>query len=197
MAAFDKGELQSEIANLSRWKRIAFAASCVEVLVPSYARFSELEGVGDPELVRNTLNAIWSGLNHPSFDDEPIDLPPSGSIRSLVPREDERNEWSPQAEDAVASLFYLLEFIQNDDVQFLIYVAQRAYAAIDELTARQMDLGVVDATKRRALLEAPAIQAELVRQQDAIRSLRDATDGEASVLSELRARSESLAVGGQ
>jgi hypothetical protein len=101
-----------------------------------------------------------------------------------------------RAEDLGLKPRNLLEFIQNDDVQFLIYIAQRAYSAIDELTARQMDLGVLDATRRRELLEATAIQAELIRQQDAIRSLRRSSDGDESVWLILKATSESLAVGG-
>jgi uncharacterized protein YjaG (DUF416 family) len=197
MAVFDKDDLRSQLGGLSKWKQVAFAASCIEVLVPSYARFAELEGVGDPGLVRTAVNAVWSGLRSSSSYSEPTDLPPSGAVRDLVPAEDDWNDWAPQAEDAVASLFYLLEFMQNDDVQFLVYVAQRAYSAVDELTARQMDLGVLDATQRSALLDAPPIQAELVRQQDAIRSLRDSLEGDESVLSRLRATSESLAAGGQ
>jgi uncharacterized protein YjaG (DUF416 family) len=197
MVTFDKGGLREQLASMSKWKQVAFGASCVETLVPSYARFAELEGVGEPGLVRAATDAVWSELSRTLLDGEPTDLPPSSSIRSLVPTDDDWNEWSPQAEDAVASLFYLLEYIRNDDIKFLVYVAQRAYSAIDELTARQLDLGVLDAAQRRALLESSSIQAELVRQQDAIGILCDSSDGDESALSRLRATSESLAVGGR
>jgi uncharacterized protein YjaG (DUF416 family) len=192
---FDKGRLRQLLVRLSKWKQVAFAASCVEILVPSYARFAELEGVGDPALVRAAAEAVWSELGRSLFEGDPPDLPPSSSIRRLVPNEDDWNEWAPQAEDAIAALFYLLEFVQNNNIEFLIYVAQRAYSAIDELTARQLDLGVLDAAQRRALLQSPPIQTELLRQQDAIRLLQDSSDGDESLLSNLRETSKSLAVG--
>jgi uncharacterized protein YjaG (DUF416 family) len=197
MSVFDRSDVQTGLADLSEWQRVAFAVSCIEILVPSYARFAAMEGVGDPELVRTAVDAVWSWLRASPSGDGPADLPPSSSVRSLVPAEDDWNEWAPQAEDAVASLYYLLEFLQTDDVQFLNYVAERAFSAVDELTARQMDLGVIDEPGRRALAEASAVQAELARQQEAMRVIRNSADGDESVLGWLKTTSESLAVGGR
>ncbi|MFI7603713.1 DUF416 family protein [Micromonospora sp. NPDC049366] len=148
---------------------MAFAASCVEVLVPSYVRYSELEQVGDPALVRAVTDAVWSALVSDQPEEGLSALPSAGAVRELLPSEEGWNEWAPQAEDAIASLGYLLELVRNDDVTVAAYPAERAYAAVDELTAREQDLGVLDADGREALLESPPIQVELQRQAEALR----------------------------
>jgi uncharacterized protein YjaG (DUF416 family) len=196
-AVFDPERLRQDLASMTRWKRVAFAISCVEILIPSYARFAELENAGNPEFVRATTDAVWAELGRASFEIDASDLPSTASVRELLPGEDEWNEWAPQAEDAIASLVYLLELVHSNDISYVVYAAQRAYAAVDEFAARQFGLGVLDAEQRAELLQSASIQTELVRQEDALRVLRESSDGDESVLSNLRATSCLLAVGGE
>jgi len=173
MATFDSERLRVDLAGLTRWQRIAFAAGCAEVLVPAYARFSTAEGTGDPVLVRATTDAVWAGL-------EAAATPSPEAIRVLSPVEDDWNEWAPQAEDAIAALVYLLELIRNDDIDLAAYPAERAYSAIDELAARD---GAPD----------DAVWAELQRQTDALQLLRKAGD-DRSVVADLRAAAQRLPI---
>jgi len=190
---FDTERLREDLASLTAWQRVAFAVACVEVLVPSYFRFAALEGVGDPEFVRDTTDSVWSELERPSFDSSR--LPSSATVEEMLPEEDDWNEWAPQAEDAIAALFYLIELVHSDDVKFAFHAAERSYSAVDEFAAREADLRVLDAAGRAALLESPLIQAELARQRAALRILRAASGEPGSVLAELRTSAERHAIG--
>ncbi|WP_328369613.1 DUF416 family protein [Micromonospora zamorensis] len=193
--SFDGQRLRVVVAALEPWQRVAFAASCVEVLVPSYVKFSELKQVGDADLVRTSVDAVWSALEVHEPDVLYPELPSPESVKELLPSEDDWNEWAPQAEDAVASLVYLLELLGSDDVTYAIYTAERAYAAVDEFSAREQGLGVLDADDRAALLGSPSTQVELRRQTEALRILRDSAGGRSAV-AELRAAAQRTPVGG-
>lgn len=192
---FDSQRLREDLANLAPWQRAAFAVSCVEVLIPAYLKFSELEEAGDPVLVRTSVDAVWSGLQGGDMSGAASELPTPDSIKELLPAEEDWNEWAPQAEDAIASLVYLLELLREDNVDLAVYVAERAYAAADEFEAREQDLEVLRSDDSEALLQASSIQAELQRQVDALDALQDpATDS--SIISGLRAAAVQVPVGG-
>ncbi|MEU8407061.1 DUF416 family protein [Micromonospora sp. NPDC048842] len=192
---FDGQRLRTVLATLEPWQRVAFAVSCVEVLVPSYVRFSEPDQVGDAHLVRASVDAVWSALaGHQPAVHYP-ELPSPDAVKELLPAEDDWNDWAPQAEDAVASLVYLLELVDSDDVTDAVYTAERAYAAVDEFSAREQDLEVLDADDREALLGSPSVQDELRRQTEALTILGDSA-ADRSAVAELRAAARRNPVGG-
>ncbi|MEV0726978.1 DUF416 family protein [Micromonospora purpureochromogenes] len=192
---FDSQRLREELANLDPWQRTAFAVSCVEVLVPAYLKFSRLEEVGDPVLVRNSVDAVWLGLQGRDMSSAVSELPSPDSIKELLPAEEDWNEWAPQAEDAIASLVYLLELLRDDNVDLAVYIAERAYAAADEFEAREQDLEVLGSNDSEALLQASSIQAELQRQVDALNALQ-VPEADSSVIAVLRAAAMQVPVGG-
>jgi uncharacterized protein YjaG (DUF416 family) len=195
MLDFSAPRLLANLADLSRWQVMVFVATCVEVLTPSYVRFAELEGVGDPGLVNDTVDTVWVGLGGAG----PIerDLPSSDQILSLLPAEDDWNEWAPQAENAIAALTFLVRLVGNGEVGLAVRAAQQSYEAADEFASRQMDSGLLDAVGRMGLLESPTVQTELRRQEDLLRMLREAPDGGLSVMSEARQAARSQAIGGR
>nr|WP_165449456.1 DUF416 family protein [Krasilnikovia cinnamomea] len=192
---FDGEQLRASLGALTSWQRVAFAVSCVEVLVPSYARFSEIEEVGDPELVRTVVDAVWSSLGTSDGFSMPPDLPSPDAVKELLPTEDDWNEWAPQAEDAIAALVYLLELIRSDDVEMAAYTSERAYAAVDEFTAREQELEVLDASDRESLLESASIQTELQRQATTLDILRN-RGADSSAIAELRVLAQRAPIGG-
>jgi uncharacterized protein YjaG (DUF416 family) len=192
---FDRDGVRESLSVLAPWQRVGFAAGCVEVLLPAYLRFSELEEVGDPVLVRAAMDAVWSGLESADRSVPDGDLPSPDSIRALLPAEDDWNEWAPQAEDAVAALVYLLQLVRDDDVELAVYAAERAYAAADEFEARSQELAVLDAQDRQMLSESPSVQTELRRQVESLAALRNPQVGPAEI-ARLRADALRKPVGG-
>ncbi|KIR61302.1 hypothetical protein TK50_26730 [Micromonospora haikouensis] len=192
---FDSQRLREGLANLAPWHRVAFAVSCVEVLIPAYLKFSELEEAGDRVLVRMWVDAVWSGLQGGNMSSAISELPSPDSIKELLPVQEEWNEWAPQAEDAIASLVYLLELLRDDNVDLAVYVAERAYAAADEFEAREQDLEVIGSDDSEVLLQASSIQAELQRQVDVLSALQDPV-ADSSIIAGLRAAAMRVPVGG-
>ncbi|GAA2859639.1 hypothetical protein Acy02nite_23780 [Actinoplanes cyaneus] len=192
---FDSEQLREDLAGLAQWQRVAFAAGCVEVLVPAYSKFSELEEIGDPALVRSCVDVIWSGLEGLDLSGTAAGLPSPESIKEMLPGEEDWNEWAPQAEDAIAALVYLLEILRDDNVDLAVYVAERAYAAADDYEAREQGLEVLGSEESEALLRASSIQTELLRQADALNALRDPA-ADFSVIASLRVAAMQAPVGG-
>ncbi|MDG4838427.1 DUF416 family protein [Micromonospora sp. WMMD967] len=191
---FDSQRLRGNLVSLAPWQRVAFAAGCVEVLIPAYLKFSELEEVGDPVLVRTSVDAVWSGLQGGDVSGVASELPTPDSMKELLPAEEDWNEGAPQAEDAIASLVYLLEILRDDNVDLAVYAAERAYSAADEFEAREQDLEVLGRDDGEALLQASSIQAELRRQADALDALQDPV-ADLSIVSGLRAAAMQVPVG--
>lgn len=192
---FDRDGVREGLSALTPWHRVGFAAGCVEVLLPAYSRFSELEEVGDPVLVRTVMDAVWTKLESADRSVSGGDLPSPDSIQELLPAEEDWNEWAPQAEDAIAALVYLLRLVRDDDVNLAVYAAERAYAAADEFEARKQELEVLDAHDRQMLLESSSVQVELRRQVESLEILRHPLAGLAEI-ARLRAEAMRRPVGG-
>ncbi|MFI9530920.1 DUF416 family protein [Micromonospora rosaria] len=192
MLFFDEDRLNEELRDLGHWQRVAFVASCVEVLVPGYARFCEEEGVGDPDLIGNIVNQVWDGLRRPVL--EGIEVPSPSSVLDSLPEEEDWNEWFPQAENAVAATSFLVELVRNNDASLAVRAANQCYEAVDELAARGIEGGLLDAEAREVLGELPLVQKELLRQQEAILELRKAVDRGYSTVVRLRDRASSGAI---
>jgi len=195
MADQDPQRLGDQLSVLTHWQRVAFAATCVEVLVPSYRRFSELEEVGDAAFVESAIAAVWAELER-SDEIDSTGIPSSAAVLEFMPQEEDWNDWSPQAENAITALAYLTMLIREDDVQYAVYPAEHAYEAVDELVNRDPEPRMLDAVARAAVSGSAAIQAELERQEEVLRILSDSADGGRSRLGELRDHARRGAIGG-
>lgn len=171
MADQDPQELYVLLSALAHWQRIAFAASCVEVLVPSYRRFSQLEQVGDADFVQNTIDSVWTQLETEEDYFDSSGVPASDQVLGLMPEEDDWNDWYPQAENAITALAYLVMLAREDNAQYAVHAAEHSYEAVDELVSRDPEPRMLNASARAELLAEHAIQAELVRQSQALEIL--------------------------
>src|SRR5262245_53604306 len=195
MLTFDRARLRSDLEGLDRWQVVAFAGTCAEVLIPGYRRFAELEEVGDVDLLNAVLDAAWAALPEDASAELPVPSP--DTILGLLPQEEDWNEWAPQAENAVAAVHFVAKLQDSGDVDLAVREAQQAYEAVEELVARQApDGGLLDAAARTRLLESDPVQAELERQEQVVRTLRESPDDRRALLAELRRSARQQAVGG-
>src|SRR5437764_14779310 len=58
----DLDKLMTSLSGLSARARSAFAAACAERQAPAYARVSAQASRGDPDMLANALEALWSDL---------------------------------------------------------------------------------------------------------------------------------------
>lgn len=196
MLDFDDVNLSDELSQLDHWQRVAFVASCVEVLIPSYVRFAELEEIGDPGMVASVIDRVWVSLGDPQGDLGRLELPSSEALLELSPEEEDWNEWAPQAENAIAALSFLVDLTRNDDPGLAVRAAQQCYEAADEFAAREIDAGLLDAAARAELIGSVVVQNELRRQKEVVETLRQASDRGPSVLTTVREAARLNAIGG-
>jgi uncharacterized protein YjaG (DUF416 family) len=193
---FNATGLRAALTELHEWHRAAFAIACVEALIPAYERYCAMEQAGDPALVRQATDAVWQHLEPERFGQPDISLPAREALMAIMPEDEDWNEWAPQAEDTIAALVMVLDLLHDNEPELAARIATRPYASADELSARTMEVGVVGEAERRQLLESPAVQAELERQERALTALRQVARPESSVLRELRQGAHRFHIGG-
>lgn len=57
--------IQSELSTLSRDQRLVYGIASCETMFPSYEAFSAASGFGNPALLRDVLDRIWTCLERP------------------------------------------------------------------------------------------------------------------------------------
>ena len=196
MYDFSAERLLRDSGGFSQWKMEVFSASCSEVLISCYRKFSELEGVGDPDYMEEVLEGVWAALLTPRDGASGVDLPASQEILMMLPDQDEEwNEWSACAENAVASVGLLLELMAGGGREVVARIAQQSYEAVDWIAADDLDPPFVDARQAELILGSEIVQVELGRQLSAIEALRVAQDGQLDVVSALRRDAVALSIG--
>ncbi|XVV16182.1 DUF416 family protein [Actinoplanes sp. CA-131856] len=153
----DDEQFHAGLGRLDRWQAGVFAASCAEVLYPSYARFVDIERVGDSRFVRSTLDAAWERLE----GGEGAALPSGDEVLRLLPLEEDWNDWAAQAENAIGALSIVVGILDGHGKPGAAAdAAYQAYEAADELANRWEDDTAVP----------EAVDDEVARQKEAVRT---------------------------
>ncbi len=180
---FDRQELLARLNLLSAHGRVAFAAACATRLGKGYECWSARSGGGDPVAFGRLLSRLWGDLCGAALTHaESADLE-SASLELLLD-EDAVGTDGAAAADGVAALAYAVRCRRTGAAQDALWVAQRAYDAVDGHVVRvaSVDLNTLCAEDR--ILSHPLIQQELARQ---LRDLEQLLRGRVSV-DELRRR---------
>jgi uncharacterized protein YjaG (DUF416 family) len=163
---FSRIDLVKKLDRLPMPRRLIFAATCAERLLPAYFTAWDLTGKGDPEMLARSLARPWDDIaGEPMTENEVqvnIDI-----CMDLVPQ-DYHEPWfveQASAEDASVALVYALTCRQSGDSQDAMWSAERAYNALDHFVVNRdnVDLNALGAEGR--IVADPLIQAELARQR--------------------------------
>ncbi|MCX4423623.1 DUF416 family protein [Streptomyces mirabilis] len=196
MLDFDPEGIRGQLAGLDEWSIATFSAACVEFLIPSYRRFSEAEGVGDSDAVEAQLDSVWRALVNDSLNSLGLELPRSEAVMHYVPDQDEEwNDWSACAENAVTALALLLDYCATRELDLAVRIANQAYEAVDWIASSEMDVPIMDSRSARGIRESNVVQVELKRQQDSLYSLREGGFSKTSMAQRLREISQESALG--
>lgn len=122
---YDESEIATRVAALPSAARALFACACAERLMAAFRWFCDVTGSAGFKMVRETLDAAWSG-----------DAGRAGSVGeiiTLVPgdEEGELSLGSAVAQNAVACVAYALEVRQAGAVQTAVWAARQLYEAAD------------------------------------------------------------------
>ena len=198
MLDFDHGTLAADLAGPDDWRAATFAAACAEFLLPAYRRFADAEQVGDPDLVEDVLDRLWTGLSDRSGDGRAriadSSLPGREEILDLLPNPDEDvNDWSFCAESAIAALAEAVHLGTGEgDAASGANAGRSAYEAVDAVVSSLLDPPRMTPAIAREILGSSLAQGELRRQREAVEVLRSAEGRSAATVSELRRAARGL-----
>ncbi|MFJ8020371.1 DUF416 family protein [Streptomyces sp. NPDC096311] len=197
MLDFSQDDIRDQLAGLDDWQVAVFSAACAEVLLPSYRRFAELEEVGDPDSVEEILERIWEELLASGEEWVPTELPDPGEVFQLLPDQDEEwNEWSACAENAIAALGLLIEYCGSLELDFAARVAQQAYEAVDSIASSAADAPFMDQQVVEEVLAANIVQSELRRQSGVVELLAGPLGQQSAVAVSIREHARAQSLGG-
>ncbi len=195
MQTFDRSRLRVRLENLAPQCQTIFALSCAKRFMPLYKAFCDESGRGHWELLRSTLDRLWSesccgttGQEDKLFLENYEDLVPGDS----VPRSD-RTMLDPLAENAILALESACEHLLSHDSEKAIWAAGQAYEAADYVAHNLADVNFGEPNAETLILENKLVQNELERQLDDLAELEKncrGPNGMRNVAATLRGESE-------
>jgi len=164
--AFDYRNLLEE---LSVTNRVAFAASCVERLIPMYTAFCLAEDWdGDPFILRRTMELVWKHVDKPSLTQSRVGELVAECEASQPDMEDYNYFLMFGAGGATPALTTLLRLCVEDDLNLVLQIQE---IAVDEryFFVQRINNPVLTAVNTNQFLEeawnSALMQAELKKQQ--------------------------------
>jgi uncharacterized protein YjaG (DUF416 family) len=170
---FDESVLAQRLERLPTTSRVAFAAACAQRMAPSYERYFNRTGTGDPALFKELLSRLWTDLAGQRMSDPEIDRD-LGRAESLLPPEDD--PWVPEyaaADDAAAALAYSFESRRKGAAKDAVWAARRAYETLDDYVITHENIDTSAPGAELEVLNHPLVQAELARQSRDLDELRE------------------------
>lgn len=168
---FDPELIQTILSRLSRRHAIAFSAACCERLLPNYRTFVEQANWGDWQLLRSTLDEVWSHIAG-------IDIP-TQRFRSLLKRCEavipDTNDYgtieASNALDASSGVCETLRLCIDGDVSHAVIVANAAVDTVDMFIQVRDHMDYADPQFEEKILADSLMVRELEEQLVTLRSL--------------------------
>jgi|tagenome__1003787_1003787.scaffolds.fasta_scaffold20573182_2 uncharacterized protein YjaG (DUF416 family) len=178
-------EIKSRLEALAPRKRLAFACSVCERMVPNYETFATIENWGEPAVLRRALDSAWAlaeGSDVPDVDDliEELDgaSPDTEDFDSL---------FTSPALDAASALTVTLE-AATDSMDGLGEIVDLATDTVDLFLHNTGRVHAQDADRELQIAQHPLMRRELEQQQRALDALERCPELDASFLRKLRAQ---------
>ncbi len=174
--------LEKELEGLPPLRRIAFAVSCCERVLPNYNAFSRMENWGAPSVVRTALDEVWQILQG-----KPVD---AALIRQLIkdceniiPDSDDFTGsnliYDVEAQEAAIAICNTLEACLDPTPQQIIRVANCVTNTIDAFLLSEAESFNVSESKngleklKEAIASHPLAVREMAKQSEDLQRLKD------------------------
>jgi uncharacterized protein YjaG (DUF416 family) len=160
MLRYDEAKLVDRLASATPRARALFAALIAERLFGLYEYFAQRSVQGDPDALREALDAAWQAID--SYVDTSELERLQAQAEGLVPDEDE--DWVAESgfgQNAAAAVAYALRTRLTDNPQEAEWAARQAYDVTDYAAQRQLEDADFDAAGEEALANQPVVQEAL------------------------------------
>ncbi|MDE0547686.1 DUF416 family protein [Microbacterium sp. C7(2022)] len=137
LRTYDEGLLVERLSRLDKRSKTVFAASCAQLLLPMFERYSRSEG--RPELgvkLQAIVSAAWAAATDAPSRAEMLTL--QAEAEAMVPSdEDNWTHESPYAQNAAAAAAYAIRTWLTDDPQEAGWAARQVYELADSVVLQQ------------------------------------------------------------
>jgi uncharacterized protein YjaG (DUF416 family) len=143
---FDLDRLTKELSGLPPRRRVAFAASCCERLLPNYAAFARDANWGSPSVLREALDQVWAVAGGDNPNPERIRELRTATDRVMPDTESFSSDYTSSALDAGVAVLQALECCIDGDPATSAQAASSARDTVDMYiqTRDGLQYGAVD-----------------------------------------------------
>jgi hypothetical protein len=167
MNDFSLAEMSCFVEKLSPRKRILFALSCAERLLPNYVDFSSREHFGNPRVLRESLDFAWDHVGARSSAIRVADL--IEKCLEVTPDTDDFHMISASAAlNAGASACSVLSMLEDSSAARAIEVATLARDTVDMFVQVRDNMPPNDAEIESKIADHPLMQEEVRRQKECL-----------------------------
>jgi uncharacterized protein YjaG (DUF416 family) len=167
MLEFQENSLLAKMQALSQKSRMAFALAASNRLLKCFDEFASEHNISNRAVPRLVAARLWEHL----VDSRELPTNQQANewlveVMDLMPQEN--HQWSealPLAEDAIASLAYVLRCLISGKAEEAAWAARRAYEAADQYAIQVLGLDLNDKGTEATILAARVVQQELIRQE--------------------------------
>jgi uncharacterized protein len=175
MLTFDHDALKDKLEALPVSHRIAFGASCCERLLPNYRAFSLQEAWGNFDLLRYSLDVIWSLLKGSQIDVREIEMLIQQCKEVIPDTENFSSNYTSAALDASASVVETLNSCITGSAENIADVGEMArdtiYLYLASRDASDLSIAQPDNTDEKKISRDPLMIEELNKQNQDIEAL--------------------------
>lgn len=130
---YDEDAIADAVRGLPLSRRVLFACACAERLMPAYRWFCDQVGLGDFIVIRQALDAAWSGGRQERLPAPPEIARWRDRVEALLLSHDDEEAFpgSAVAQNAVACVAYALRAWETAEPQEAVWSARQLYEAAD------------------------------------------------------------------
>jgi uncharacterized protein YjaG (DUF416 family) len=162
--------IERESTSLKHEEKVAICLMCCNRLAPLYSEFAQVEKWGDPALLTKCREkaATWiidsKGNSEISTEDLEKIIPDSEDFGSLL---------GSYAQNASIAHSYLLDQLETNDRQPLIWVLHKCYDTIDFYVQEVLDPNMEGNLSSAEIEDHPAMVSEVFWQIEKLESIRN------------------------
>ncbi|MBP0011484.1 DUF416 family protein [Roseofilum sp. Belize Diploria] len=177
---FEFENLEFILENLSPFHKVAFSASICERMLPIYEIFSQEEGLGDPEILRNSLDEIWKILHGKPAEVEQINTFLKKCEQEVIDSESiTKSQFDLEPTLAIEALCTTLESCLEPTTKRAIRVAccvTNAIFAFFQVRQEEADLSWEEKSfieQKEFIINHQLVQQEIQKQEEDLQCLQD------------------------
>jgi uncharacterized protein YjaG (DUF416 family) len=159
-------QLEKSLQALPGYVQVAFAVACCDRHFENYVYFSRQQGWGNPEILREAINAAWLAFTKRDLAaSNAIDLLLNECRKAVPDSEQFSTPLVGYAQDLAIMVVHCADFMRRNDPSLIVMIASPARDIVDAKVQDIEKLDPSDCDFERKISEYPLMQAELISQK--------------------------------